>query len=400
MRIVDVVVCMAGLAGAASVDAQQAGGRCDLCHAELEFLRQHTETLEEASALLVPSVGQRGTAHDERGCADCHSGYRRYPHPGTAATASCAECHPDPATEWSGGVHAVDAAAECASCHGVHDVASSAGLGETPGLREMNGACVSCHFEPRMPASDPHADSVACTACHEAHGTRSPGDPEAGVHPLNQHATCGTCHDQVAAEWERDAHREAVNETSGPPDGGTSLDEFDLGHPPAAPPGCTACHGAHGMPAVSGDGAVFGRSVVAACSGCHEEYGESFADSYHGQASTLGSGRAATCQACHTAHSIHATEDPRSSVSEENLLKTCRACHPGAAVNFAGFQPHADHADRERYPHVYWSYRFMTALLVGVFTVFGLHTALWLFRVTLDGVRLMRAGTGTREDRS
>jgi cytochrome b subunit of formate dehydrogenase len=44
------------------------------------------------------------------------------------------------------------------------------------------------------------------------------------------------------------------------------------------------------------------------------------------------------------------------------------------------FMPHADHKDREHYPALYWSFVGMTALLVLVFTFFGLHTLLWLFR--------------------
>jgi hypothetical protein len=83
-------------------------------------------------------------------------------------------------------------------------------------------------------------------------------------------------------------------------------------------------------------------------------------------------------------------------VSEERLLDTCRACHEGATAGFAGFQPHADHRDRARYPHVYWSYHLMTLLLIGVFTVFGVHSALWLGRSALDGLR--GASEGVRLD--
>ena len=84
---------------------------------------------------------------------------------------------------------------------------------------------------------------------------------------------------------------------------------------------------------------------------------------------------------------ISPRSDPRSNVSEANLRATCRTCHETATAGFAKFQPHADHNDRERYPYVYWSYHLMTVLLLGTFTVFGVHTALWLARLGVDALR-------------
>jgi len=133
--------------------------------------------------------------------------------------------------------------------------------------------------------------------------------------------------------------------------------------------------------------ADFVREMVRRCTSCHARYARSFADTYHGQASSLGSVRAATCPDCHTAHQVFASSDLRSSVAPDHVLETCRSCHPAAGENFAEFQPHADPHDAERYPHVYWSYRVMTVLLVGVFALFGVHTVLWLARVAVEYVR-------------
>jgi cytochrome b subunit of formate dehydrogenase len=153
----------------------------------------------------------------------------------------------------------------------------------------------------------------------------------------------------------------------------------------AEPPSCTGCHGAHGILARSDT--LFEATMVERCSHCHEHYAESFYDSYHGQASGLGSEDAATCQDCHGSHGVLGAEDPNSMVGEAHLLETCQSCHPEATAGFALFQPHADHNDREQYPYVYWSYHLMTALLIGVFTVFGAHTVLWLLRLAFDALR-------------
>jgi len=131
----------------------------------------------------------------------------------------------------------------------------------------------------------------------------------------------------------------------------------------------------------------FHSRMVERCSHCHEPYAESFADSYHGQASTLGSSVVATCSDCHGSHGIYPASDPRSTVSDAHRLETCRKCHQQATAGFALFQPHADHNDRAKYPYVYWSYHLMTTLLIGVFLVFGAHTALWVARLGFDALR-------------
>jgi cytochrome b subunit of formate dehydrogenase len=67
-----------------------------------------------------------------------------------------------------------------------------------------------------------------------------------------------------------------------------------------------------------------------------------------------------------------------SHLSRQNIVTTCAKCHPGSHRRFAGYLTHATHHDRHKYPWLYWSFWFMTTLLVGTLTVFGLHTLLWL----------------------
>jgi hypothetical protein len=186
----------------------------------------------------------------------------------------------------------------------------------------------------------------------------------------------------VDADEHQDSHFQAVRKMAA---GG---DDSLVDAAETAPPACTACHGAHGMLAPSSP--RFGQAMVARCSGCHEHYAETFDESYHGQATALGSEVVATCQDCHSAHRVYPASDPRSTVSQQHLLETCRKCHTDATASFAAFQPHADPSNRSKYPFVYWTYHLMTALLIGVFTFFGAHTALWLARLAREALR----GTG------
>lgn len=369
-----VPLAVLSLANARAAEPVRAQASCERCHAELELLRQHVPTLAEAERLYAPAALLGTSAHRDRLCVDCHSGFLgRYPHPETATTAGCPSCHEEAFAIWREGIHAEGANAECSDCHGVHDVAPAASLETPEGRSRLNAACAGCHFEPRLPSTDPHAEATSCVGCHEPHRTLPPSDHDAQVYVANQGETCGACHEDVERTWVQDAHAAAVPELT------------HAGPGEVGPPACTGCHGAHGMLVPSAPG--FTAAATARCAECHERYGETFADSYHGQAVRLGSESVAGCYDCHSAHAVFPASDPRSTVSPGRLLETCRSCHPDASAGFALFQPHADPHDAERYPYVTWSYRLMTALLVGVFAVFGAHTALWLARLGWDALK-------------
>jgi cytochrome b subunit of formate dehydrogenase len=72
--------------------------------------------------------------------------------------------------------------------------------------------------------------------------------------------------------------------------------------------------------------------------------------------------------------------DPRSRLSKQRIVGTCQQCHAGINARFTEYQPHADPLDRTNYPLLNKVFLFMTALLVGVFGLFGLHTLFWLVR--------------------
>jgi cytochrome b subunit of formate dehydrogenase len=102
--------------------------------------------------------------------------------------------------------------------------------------------------------------------------------------------------------------------------------------------------------------------------------------SLHGQLTNLGHGPAAKCSDCHGAHDILPVNNPQSRLFGERRIATCAQCHPGAGVNFASFDPHADHHDAQRSPTLHYIYLGMEILLYSVFGFFCLHTLLWFIR--------------------
>jgi hypothetical protein len=67
-------------------------------------------------------------------------------------------------------------------------------------------------------------------------------------------------------------------------------------------------------------------------------------------------------------------------LSRANVVETCKTCHPNSNKQFVGYLTHATHHDKDKYPYLYYAYWIMTILLIGVFTVFGAHTLLWIPR--------------------
>lgn len=356
---------------------------CAPCHGELEFLRQHSADLDEARRRLVTLDDIRASAHADSTCGSCHIGFERWPHPEDSSSKSCGSCHPEAADAWGGGVHARPdheglEPVPCEACHTEHGSVSLDSLRAGSFMSAMNAVCLECHETSQLPEQDPHRGEIGCASCHLPHATRDVDDPDASVAPQLQAVTCGGCHDEEAAESVEDIHGEVLHERS--PLGLATLELLET----EAPPACTTCHGGHGMTTVAGPIVM---DQAATCGPCHEHALHTFDDSYHGQATALGSVAAATCSDCHGTHGIFGASDPRSMVHEDQLVESCGQCHEASRPAFVLYQPHADHNDKENYPYVYWSYRLMTGLLIGVFTVFGLHSALWIVRLTLDTLR-------------
>ena len=63
------------------------------------------------------------------------------------------------------------------------------------------------------------------------------------------------------------------------------------------------------------------------------------------------------------------------------MVDTCAKCHPGAHRKFAGYLTHATHHDPDKYPFLFYSFWFMTILLVSTMTFAILHTLAWLWRL-------------------
>jgi len=392
-------------------DTNMSNADCLRCHAERSLVAG-----VDGRSLYVDADEHTQSIHGRKivSCSQCHTGVDPAQEERPCATiterVNCAACHEAQVVDYERGRHGrLHAAGDpnapyCTDCHGRHGMIeheapedASAVLGnivrESPTFaRNVPALCAKCHrdgapaavrnFGPEEKIVEHYAMSIhgkgllesgltvtaTCTNCHSAHKELPSADPESTVSPLNIAATCGQCHDGIYEKYQRSIHSEAGNPSY--------ADRRRRGDPEL--PHCNDCHTAHTVARTDVPG--FKLGIMTQCGHCHEDVTESYFDTYHGKASELGDTTKAKCYDCHGAHDILPTEDPRSRLSHDNIVATCGKCHPGSHRQFAGYLTHATHHDPDKYPALFYTFWGMTALLVGTFGFFGLHTLAWLPR--------------------
>jgi len=347
----------------------------------------------KAVSLYVDREKFSQSVHSRLECASCHRDASQVPHPPELKPVECSTCHTDAFQAYSQSVHGKAHAkgdgdvAFCSDCHGSHNILPAKHPDSKVYPLNLPRTCGTCHGDPelakrhRIPVANAYQlymDSIHgraltrsgllvaahCSSCHGSHEIKPKADPESKVYRTKIPSTCGACHAGVAAEYFDGVHGRAVKEGS------------------SVAPVCVDCHTTHEIRRV--ETPAWKLEIVKECGTCHRESLRTYRDTFHGQVTGLGFTRVARCSDCHGSHRILASSDTKSSVSQANLVSTCQKCHPKANANFVRFSPHADPNDKARNPGLYYIAGFMNILVFGVFLFFGLHTALWLFRSTLE----------------
>ncbi|AOS46243.1 formate dehydrogenase-O subunit gamma [Lacunisphaera limnophila] len=333
------------------------------------------------------------SVHGKINCVDCHASITEPEHPSKLPPAQCASCHADAVTQFNHSIHGVSHemgssdAATCASCHGTHDMVPVKQADSPVFVFNLAKTCAKCHDDAKITkdyrmgqskAEGHYLDSIhgralvkmglvvapTCNDCHGVHDIKRSVDKESHTNHANIAKSCGTCHLGI-----EDTYKESVH--------GQLLLKGDKQGPV-----CTDCHSAHDIEKPAN--AHFKANSDQSCGKCHEDRLEHYRETYHGKAMALGQPNVASdvaaCYDCHGHHDVFPVSDPRSRLSKDQILTTCQQCHPGVGPKFTEYQPHANPLDKENYPILNKVFWFMTSLLIGVFSFFGLHTAFWLFR--------------------
>lgn len=310
---------------------------CLACHSNPEL----TMTLPsgEPLSLFVDPTVMKDSIHGTQKvqCVQCHTDIQGYPHPPANYVdrrdvtlqnyRTCQGCHPDNYR---------------ATLDSMHQVALAGG----------------------------NRNAAVCTDCHTAHAVMDPATPRTRIPQ-----TCAQCHSTISDEYAKSVHGEAL---------------FNDNNPDV--PTCIDCHGVHGI----GDPttARFRLNSPELCAKCHTDpvmmskYNIStnvlntYIADFHGTTVELFAKEhpdqptnKPVCFDCHGVHDIKSTQDPASTVStQENLLQTCRKCHPDATTSSftAAWMSHYE-ASPSRYPLVYYVnlfYWIIIPLTIGALLIF------------------------------
>lgn len=364
---------------------------CLDCHGEKD-LEPETER-GKTLTLFVDKKALDGSVHQDLECTDCHGGAKTFedaPHNGGAPLKLlCADCHSEVVDEYQKSIHGIwhekgdEEAATCSNCHGTHDILPSSNLASRTNKFNLHKTCAVCHegkavletHKMEYPDAVAHfVDSIhgkallvdglivapSCNDCHGVHDILPHTHPNAHISRNEVPKTCGRCHVLVESVYEKSVH-------------GRLLASHN-----ARGPVCTTCHPSHQKDEPSAP--EFRLKADRICGECHQKQLVGYRDTFHGKAMALGRQEVAACFDCHGHHDIQEIDNPESHISAKNRLETCRKCHPNAPPNFAEFQVHADHTNKERDPQLYYVFWAMTALLIGTFGFFAVHSVLWLLR--------------------
>ncbi len=391
-------------------DTNMSNADCLRCHSDPEIT-----AAADGRSLYVDGDEHAGSVHGRNAvsCAQCHA--EATPSVERACQTitgrvDCSLCHESESGEFQLGRHGQLVAGGdpnapyCTDCHGVHGMMEHAVAEDMPPTlatrvregrtftRNIPDLCGQCHREGGQAAVRYFGEqeqivekyvmsihgkgllesgltvTATCTDCHTSHRALPASDPASAVHESKIAETCGKCHDGIYEQYERSVHS-----LTGNPD----YEERRVRGMPELPH-CDDCHTSHTVRRT--DLAGFKLDIMDQCGKCHEEVTTTYFDTYHGKVSELGETVAAKCYDCHGAHNILHPENPESRLHRDNIVATCGKCHPGSHRRFAGYLTHATHHDPEKYPALYYTFWGMTALLVGTFGFFGLHTIAWLPR--------------------
>lgn len=366
---------------------------CMTCHGQSNL---NTVRGVDTISLFVDSTEFGVSIHHRSkvACAQCHTGATRLGHERPCETVAprvdCGVCHAQTDSIYATSTHGklVDRgdpnAPSCTDCHGKHGIRDRRDQKSQTFPINVPALCAQCHREGQQAAIrykgtqhdiiEHYTESIhgkgllesglvvtaMCTDCHTAHHVLPKDDPESSVNHENVPQTCARCHNGIFEKFSRSIHSVTVSES-----------EEKL-------PSCIDCHSSHTIARTGDEG--FKLTITEQCGECHKDVTETYFETFHGKVSKLGYTVAAKCYDCHGSHDILPPIEPESHLSRANIVETCAKCHPGSNRRFAGYLTHATHHDKDKYPILYYTFWFMSTLLIGTLTLAGTHTLMWLPR--------------------
>ncbi|HEX8927266.1 MAG TPA: hypothetical protein VF786_15810 [Terriglobales bacterium] len=357
------------------VDAKKFSGsihgslQCTNCHADLEGAELphstplkrvqcgtcHSQEAEQHSKSLHGRAVAKGDMLAPR-CFDCHGNHEIYPVKDPRSTVAplkvpflCGRCHKEgtPVMQthdipqhnilenYSESIHGeallkkgLAVAPNCASCHTPHNILPHTDPKSSIARKNIAATCTKCHSQ----IEQVHRKTIrgalwekeahvlpACPDCHQPHKVRKVFYTQGMAD-----ADCMRCHANQKLK-SQDGRSMFVNVT----------EVAGSTHMKVA---CSQCHSDVNASRVRPCETIQ-RKVD--CTACHEEIGQQFQKSRHGQLLAAGDQNAPNCKECHGTHHVLKKHDPISVTFPTNVPNLCGKCHregKKAAVRYTGTQ--------------------------------------------------------------
>ncbi len=292
-------------------------------------------------------------------------------------------------------------APRCVNCHGNHEIYGVKDPRSAVAPLKVPFVCGGCHQEgspvqrsrniPQHNILENYSESIHgealfkkglvvapnCASCHTPHSILPHTDPKSSIARRNIAATCTKCHAQIETVhrktikgelWEKEAHvlpacpdchqphkvrkvfytqgmadadcmRCHGNQQLKAKDGRTMfVNALEVAGSRHAKVACSQCHSDVNASRVR-PGETIARKVD--CTSCHEEMGQQFQRSKHGQLLAANDQNAPSCKECHGTHHVLGKRDPVSATFPTNVPSLCGRCHregKKAAVRYTGTQ--------------------------------------------------------------
>ena len=197
--------------------------------------------------------------------------------------------------------------------------------------------CSGCHADQvKEYANSAHArarakgDTVAatCIDCHGKHDILPKSDPLSRTNHFNVPRTCANCHESQRATRAHPLPAAATIEGYFTSVHGKGTMEKGL----IVSAICSDCHGAHSiLPKSDPSSTISHQNVPRTCAKCHDGIFRQFEQSTHGQLWAANNPKGPVCVTCHTAHAVSPVE---SAAFRLNIPTGCETCHAKEAPTY------------------------------------------------------------------
>lgn len=349
---------------------------CESCHTNIK-----TVTINQTKG--EPVHTDVGTL----GCADCHSKvekeYLKSIHGRTrernvSEAPKCHSCHGThdilPSKDPLSKTHFKNISKTCGRCHSDEALITKYNIPFPDVIKSYENSVHSKAIFKGKRAAE-------CADCHGVHNIQPSWFPDSKLYKPNIVSVCGKCHKEVASLYEESVHGQSLKAKK-------SMDA------PACID-CHGEHLIHSVKD-SNANVYSTEIPKTTCKQCHglerlnvkygikKEVVKAYESNYHGLASRLGRISISNCESCHGYHNVFSPSDPRSTVHQDNIPITCGKCHKGTTRDFTLIKIHSTKAEGTEHFIVIFVQRFYIVLIFFTLIFMCLHNLLTVRRNILE----------------